>query len=336
MMDWGLDLTGSIEKLQIKKDSDGSLKIIHADLTFTVSEFISHISNGRFCLNNIDRDRLSKLEKEAMFTFVNGGEYTVYNKLLMHRESHQLSSRVLRKTLIRIAAMQSGINKLPDYDGNVYRVASCRHGSTSIYNGIGDGGLNVDTITTTNTFVGACRFALVVVEHAPIVVWTVIKTRHAKVQPDSLEEVTFPLGTSIKFTEVKQLNPKKITAHIDPDAELKWIQIGSNFRPFIGLNLRYEDQELPDFYFLSAPLHLRRFALAPITRFFEYSLYKSHALKELEQIKLMPAEARFQQMWTSRLDSSGKAGQLPDIIYLAQAEEVPKSSSSEHKKFVSF
>ena len=62
MIDWGLDLTESIEKLQIKKDSDGSLKIIHADLTFTVSEFISHISNARFCLN--------KTEKRSAYAFL--------------------------------------------------------------------------------------------------------------------------------------------------------------------------------------------------------------------------------------------------------------------------
>ena len=327
-------MISSIEKIQIKEASDGRWQVVLNNRIYSVSEFINHISNNSFRLSETNHRELSTLEKKAMFTFVNGGEYTVYNKLLMHREFHQFNSRILKKTLVRIAAMQSGINKLPDYSGEVYRVASCRNGSTSIYNGIGDGGLNVNTITTTNTFVGACRFAFVVVEHAPIVIWTVIKTRHAKVQPDSLEEVTFPLGSSIEFTNIKQLNPKKIIAHIDSDAELKWIQIGSNYRPFIGLNLNYEGQKLPDFYFLSAPQQLRRFALAPITRFFEHSIYKSHAEKELEHIKRIPAEKRFEEMWNSRLDSTGMPGNLPEIIYLADAEEKPKSNLYSNRKVV--
>jgi hypothetical protein len=316
----------SLETLHVKKTSHGQWRIILDDLVYTVSEFLNLTSHNSFQLNELKNGTLSALEKEAMFLFVNGGDYTVYNNLLRQGGLNSLDHKVLKKTLVRIALMQSGINRLPDYIGNVYRVASCND-STSIYNGIADGSLSVDAITTTNTFVGACRLGFVTVEHAPIVIWTVIKTLHAKVQPASLEEVTFPLGTQIKFTNINQLNPRKIIGHIDPDAKLKWAQIGSKLRPFIGLNLYYEDQKLPDFYFLSEPRQFRRLALAPFTFFLERSnlFYKLYAQKELKHIKRLPAERRFQEMWTSRLDSSSKAGQLPEIIYLAEAEEMPSS-----------
>lgn len=317
---------GSLEKLQIKKAPDGQWQIALDGMIYSISEFIDHISNNSFQLNAAKDNELSTLEKKSMFLFVNGGDYILYNNLLRQRDLHQLNRRMLKKTIARIAAMQSGINKLPNYRDTVYRVASCAKDSTSIYNGIGDGGLSVDTITTSNTFVGACRFAFVVVEHAPIVIWTVIKTLHAKVQPDSLEEVTFPLGTSFQYKSITALDPNKIIAHIDPDAELKWIKIGSKLRPFIGLNLYYENKRLPDFYFLSMPRQFRQLILPPLTFFLERSnsVFKSYALRELEHIKSLPADKRFQEMWRSSLDSSGKYGQLPEVIYLTEAEEIAK------------
>ena len=317
----------SIENLSLQQESQGRWQVVLGDRVYTTSEFLDQISNHSFQLNEAKTRGVSALEKEAMFLFVNGGDYAIYNRLLKHRESHPLNRKVLKKTLVRIVAMQSGINKLPDHRGDVYRVASMVKGAESTYNGIGDGGLSVDTITTTDTFVGACRFALVVVEHAPVVIWTVIKTRHAKVPPESCEEVTFPLGSRIKFTNIRQLDPKKIAGHIDPDAELKWVQIGSKRRPFIGLNLYYGDERLPDFYFLSEPRQFRRAALSLFTYLLERStlFYKTYALKELERIKRLPTERRFEEMWTSRLDSASQAGALPEIIYLAEAEEMPKA-----------
>jgi hypothetical protein len=320
-----ITLKDSIENIKPKRLADGRWQIILGKKTYTVSEFLNEISNRSFQLSDASDRAISALEKEAMFLFVNGGDYTLYNRLLRNREIHPLNSRLLKKTLVRIVAMQSGINKLPDYSGYVYRVASVGQASTETYNGIGDGSLSVDTITTTNTFVGACRFAFVVVEHAPVIVWTIIKTLRAKVQPESTQEVTFPLGTSIQFSKIRQLDPNKIIGHIDPDAELKWVQIGSKYRPFIGLNLYYEGERLPDFYFLSEPRQFRRPILHPLTFLLERSksFYKTYALRELEQVKRLPAEKRFEQMWTSRLDSASQAGQLPKIIYLAEAQEIP-------------
>ena len=318
---------GSLEKLQVKKASDGQWQIVLDDLIYSLSEFIGHISSNSFQLNPEKDGELIALEKKAMFLFVNGANYILYNNLLRQRELHQFNRRTLKRTIMRVAAMQSGINKLPNYRDTVYRVASCAKDSTSIYNGIGDGGLCVGTITTSNTFVGACRFAFVVVEHAPTVIWTAIKTLHAKVQPDSPEEVTFPLGTSFQYKNITVLDPKKIIAHIDSDAELKWIKIGSKLRPFIGLNLSYENKRLPDFYFLSMPRQFRQLILPPLTFFLERStsVFKSYALKELEYIKRLPADRRFQEMWKRSLDSSGKFGQLPEVIYLTEAEEISKS-----------
>ena len=324
----------SIENLQLRQDTAGRWQVVLGDLAYTATEFLDHISNDSFQLSEAKNRALSALEKEAMFLFVNGGDYAIYNRLLRNREVHPLNRKLLKKTLVRIAAMQSGINKLPDYSGSVYRVASVVNGSASTYNGIGDGSLSVGATTTTDTFVGACRFAFVVVEHAPVVIWTVIKTRHAKVQPESCEEVTFPLGSTIKFTNIRQLDPKKITGHIDPNAELKWVQIGSKRRPFIGLNLFYGDERLPDFYFLSEPRQFRRAALGLFTYLLEKSnlFYKTYALKELERIKRLPIERRFEEMWTSRLDSASQAGKLPEIIYLAEAEEMPNAGVDINRK----
>jgi hypothetical protein len=130
------------------------------------------------------------------------------------------------------------------------------------------------------------------------------------------------------------LDPKKIKGHIDPDAELKWVQIGSKLRPFIGLNLHYGDERLPDFYFLSEPRQFRRAALGLFTYLLEKSnlFYKTYALKELERIKRLPIERRFEEMWTSRLDSASQAGKLPEIIYLAEAEEMPNATLGPNRK----
>ena len=164
----------SIENLQLRQDTAGRWQVVLGDLAYTATEFLDHISNDSFQLSEAKNRALSTLEKEAMFLFVNGGDYAIYNRLLRNREVHPLNRKLLKKTLVRIAAMQSGINKLPDYSGSVYRVASVVNGSASTYNGIGDGSLSVGATTTTDTFVGACRFAFVVVEHAPVVIWTVI------------------------------------------------------------------------------------------------------------------------------------------------------------------
>jgi len=40
----------------------------------------------------------------------------------------------------------------------------------------------------------------------------------------------------------------------------------------------------------------------------------------------LPIERRFEEMWTSRLDSASQAGKLPEIIYLAEAEEMPNAT----------
>lgn len=320
--------TSSLEKLKIKKDSDGQWKVIFDDLTFTLSDFINRISEQSFHLFKSHQSELSEIEKRAMYLFVNGGDYTNYNNLLRQKGLNNLSPKALKETLVRVAAMQSGINKLPNYSNIVYRVASCEGDSSQLYNGIGDGGLSIGATTTANTFVGACRFAFVVVEHAPIVIWTTIKALNAKIQPDSIEEVTFPLGTSFKFTSIRPLDPKKIVAQIDPDADLRWVKIGSKLRPFIGLNLYYENERLPDFYFLSMPRPFRQLILPPLTFFLERSsfVFKLYAMKELKYIKQLPPEKRFQEMWMRSLDASGNYGRLPETIYLTEAEEISKSA----------
>jgi hypothetical protein len=313
----------AIDELKVRRAPGGQWMVALPDATLPISEFIDAISNRTFSLEEAGPGNLNEAERAAMFRFVNGADYRTYNTLLM--DPDQLSKRKLRNTLKRVVAMQSGLNKLPDYQGVVYRVAVGRGSTAANYNGIGAGEFRVGATTTTKTFVGACQFAFIMVEHSPVVYWTAIRSRHASVQPASVEEVTFPLGTPIEISGIQKLDPRKIVAHIDQDAEVRWVQIGANRRPFIGVRLTYGDQMLPDFYFLSAPTQFRLLPTAAFTSLFDGPGYRSHSQREIDRFKKIPLEKRFQELWASRLDSLGRPGQLPEIIYLVEAEEKPKS-----------
>lgn len=316
--------------MNVKRAPDGTWMVQLPDETLPVSTFIDAISTREFSLNGTGAEILSRAEQAAMFRFVNGVDYKAYNTLL--RDSSQFSRRKLLTTLKRVVAMQSGLNKLPDYQGLVYRVAVCRDASAANYNGIGAGDLRVGQTTTTNTFVGACRFALVIVEHAPVVFWMAIRSHHASIQPACAEEVTFPLGTPIEITRVQNLDPQRIAARIEQDAELKWVQIGVHYLPFIGVQLSYDGAKLPDFFFPSAPPYSRLRELVRVLSFTRLldvrRIHDSYAQRELNHFKQIPPEKLFQELWTSRYDSVGEKGRLPDAIYFVEAEEKPKSGLS--------
>ena len=317
-------------ELNVKRAPDGTWMVELPDETLPISKFIDAISNREFSLDGAGDEILSRAEQAAMFRFVNGADYKAYNTLL--RDTSQFSRRRLLTTLKRVVAMQSGLNKLPDYQGVVYRVAACRDASAANYNGIGAGDLRVGQTTTTNTFVGACRFAFVIVEHAPVVLWMAIRSHHATIQPACVEEVTFPLGTPIEISRIQNLDPQRIAAHIEQDAELKWVQIGVHYLPFIGVQLSYDGAKLPDFFFPSAPPYSKLRELVRVMSFTRLldvrRIYNSHAQRELNYFKRIPPEQLFQELWTSRYDSVGEKGRLPDAIYFVEAEEKPKSGSS--------
>ncbi len=316
--------------LNVKRTPDGTWMVELPDETLPISKFIDAISNREFSLDGAGDEILSRAEQAAMFRFVNGVDYKAYNTLL--RDTSQFSRRRLLTTLKRVVAMQSGLNKLPDYQGVVYRVAACRDASAANYNGIGAGDLRVGQTTTTNTFVGACRFAFVVVEHAPALLWMAIRSHHAAVQPACVEEVTFPLGTPIEISRIQNLDPQRIAAHIEQDAELKWVQIGAHYLPFIGVQLSYDGAKLPDFFFPSAPPYSKLMELARMMSFTRLldvrRIYNSYAQRDMNYFKRIPPEKLFQELWTSRYDSVGEKGRLPDDIYFVEAEEKPKSGSS--------
>jgi hypothetical protein len=317
-------------KLSVERAPDGTWMVEAPGETLPISKFIEAISHREFSMDGAGDEILSRAERAAMFRFVNGVDYKAYNTLL--RDTSQFSRRRLLATLKRVVAMQSGLNKLPDYQGVVYRVAACRDASAANYNGIGAGDLRVGQITTTRTFLGACRFAFVIVEHAPVVLWMAIRAHHATIQPACVEEVTFPLGTPIEISRIQNLDPRRIVAHIEPDAELKWVQIGVHYLPFIGVQLSYDGAKLPDFFFPSAPPYskLREFVrVMSFTRLLDVRrTYNAHAQRELNYFKCVPPEKLFRELWTSRHDSVGEKGRLPDAIHFVEAEEKPKSGAA--------